>query len=1124
MRRDSFLRLLWSFRLGRSFLFCPGCSYPGLSLSSSALGCLCTASSWSPLLCISSGSSSSLLRCFSSASSPRLLHLIPPSSSTCVHHCVTLALSSSCLLRFSPASSSTLLHCFSSASSSWPLLWLPVAPAACSAPDVPVRGASTAAGPWMLLSGGRWFPLLDPPRTIQSGASGLSGAAWPRLPFGVAPRPWLCGCGARCPGLGHPAAVVAWHLFVCRGCGRRRAALACLVAPRGAPRLVRSGRSRCSGWLSRRHGAFPHPGGFRPRIYWSAARGTRRPAENRAHCACRWPPPRQGRWARSALYPFGAPRWGCPWRVPPASVLGCVRCGGWRVWTRSLTSPVSRTVRLSTGELGRCTGAVSCGHRHLPLRVGGRHARVPCGCACARPSWPGPAGRPPGRVLVRRTFSYGRCVFLLCSAPSRLVLPLSWSFVGPPLVSPPLPPPLFFVSTPRAPLCLLLSLVSGPGCLGPWRFVFLPPPPACGFFVLRPLDLWLSLVSGPGCPGPWRCVLFVLLASRLSALRALSPRLCFPPGRWLLLGGCCPPPPPPFVSRGFRRCLSVLVFFFVVRPRCLWLSLVPGLGCPGPWCCWFFLCGPSASLLSPALSPLLCVPPQRWLLSGGCCPPPPPSPIWRAVFVARCSVFCFFFALSFLRCLCPRCLWLSLVSSPGCPWPWRCVLSVLLASRFSARCALSPLLCSRLALGCTLVVPVPPPPPPLCVSRFSRSRDFFFFSFFFSCAPVSPALSGFRPRVPRALALCVVCFVGLPLLGSLCALASFVFPPGRWLLTGGCPPPPPLLCLAVFVGASRCSLFFFFVVRLRGLRLYLVSGPGCPGPWRCVLFVSRAAGCGAPCFASSGVVSCGAAVCGVFCAVPGVVWRACVWLGSCAVLRWVLLCCFCCALLSCVAAFSAGFFFSWSLAFPWCSVLFRFLCFACALRCLCACGVALCALLSCPCCAGWCFVLLSVVFACLLLGLAVLSCLLLSPGGSWCRVSEMCCGVSLGAVLRRVAACRAAWRCVAVCCVVSFCSAWCCRALCRVLGRCPSSCGPVSSALCFVLSRRAVCVLLWCVAACCCALCRVRPGVSCCVFPVLSALCGVAVLPCFPLVPCSPVLCPVVLCCRVVLWCPVLLP
>ena len=86
------------------------------------------------------------------------------------------------------------------------------------------------------------------------------------------------------------------------------------------------------------------------------------------------------------------------------------------------------------GGLGRCTGAVSCGRRHLPLRVGGRNARVPCVCACARPSWP---GWPPGRVPVRLTFSSGRFVFLLCSAPSGLELPLSWSCVPPlPFVSP----------------------------------------------------------------------------------------------------------------------------------------------------------------------------------------------------------------------------------------------------------------------------------------------------------------------------------------------------------------------------------------------------------------------------------------------------------------------------------------------------------------------------------------------------------------------------------------------------------------------------------------------------------------------------------------------------------------
>ena len=134
--------------------------------------------------------------------------------------------------------------------------------------------------------------------------------------------PGTCSCAVvRCvlctlPGLPNPVAVVAWHLFVCLGCGRRRTSLACLVAPQGAPRLVRSGRSWCSGSLSRRCGAFPHPGGLRPWLYWVAARGTRRPSENRAHCACRWPLPRQGRLARSASYPFGALRWGCPWRVP----------------------------------------------------------------------------------------------------------------------------------------------------------------------------------------------------------------------------------------------------------------------------------------------------------------------------------------------------------------------------------------------------------------------------------------------------------------------------------------------------------------------------------------------------------------------------------------------------------------------------------------------------------------------------------------------------------------------------------------------------------------------------------------------------------------------------------------
>ena len=142
---------------------------------------------------------------------------------------------------------------------------------------------------------------------------------------------------------------------------------------------------------------------------------------------------------------------------------------------------------------------------------------------------------------------------------------------------------------------------------------------------------------------------------------------------------------------------------------------------------------------------------------------------------------------------------------------------------------------------------------------------------------------------------------------------------------------------------------------------------------------------------------------------------------------------------------------------------FLFLCSARAVLCWCACVVALCSVLSCPRGAGWCFVLLPVVFVCLLLGLAVLCCLVVGPGGSWCRVSVACCGVSLGAVLRRVAARCAAWRCVVVRCVVSFCSVSCWRALCCVLGRCPSSWGPVASGAVFCLvPSRCVCSAVTC--------------------------------------------------------------
>ena len=257
------------------------------------------------------------------------------------------------------------------------------------------------------------------------------------------------------------------------------------------------------------------------------------------------------------------------------------------------------------GGLGRCTGAVSCGRRHLPLRVGGRHARVPCVCACACPSWPGRAGRPPGRVLVRLTFSFCRFVFLLCLAPSGLGLPWCWSFVCPPstlllcfffFVSPLLfffflAPTLslaFFGFRPRVPLPLALCVVwlsvrSRFLCVA-WPLAalrWLPPPP-----------LSLAVVAVPSC----LALFFSFFSSCLRPL--VSGFLCFPaPGAVGLGAGLC-------LLCSVLRALCCLFFF---APR-------------------FFLC-----------SRLFCV---SWLVAG-CLPPPLPNPLLcLAVFVvfARSSL------------------------------------------------------------------------------------------------------------------------------------------------------------------------------------------------------------------------------------------------------------------------------------------------------------------------------------------------------------------------------------------------------------------------------------------------------------------------------------------------------
>ena len=302
---------------------------------------------------------------------------------------------------------------------------------------------------------------------------------------------------------------------------------------------------------------------------------------------------------------------------------------------------------------------------------------------------------------------------------------------------------------------------------------------------------------------------------------------------------------------------------------------------------------------------------------------------------------------------------------------------------------------------------------------------FFFFCLFLFpfpplvAPPLCPALRVFRPRLPWALASCppphiffsfflprppyvrpvVSCFACFPAWGAL----------GLGVLS----PPPPFFCLlfvscrcasAVCVLGCRavCSLSCPFVVLCASSVLFLVAGV--VGSWcRCLslgvcwwLWLPGVVvwWCVSALVLVSGLAVAGRLPCGVL--FPSAV--SCGAVLPCGAVLW-------CPVFSffSLPAGGAGF-----LLFPVGPSLrvgsgsFLFLCSACAVLCWCACVVAPCSVLSCPRGAGWCFVLLPVVFVCLLLNLAVLCCLLVGPGGTWCRVSVACCGVLCCAVLLRV--------------------------------------------------------------------------------------------------------------------------
>ena len=291
-------------------------------------------------------------------------------------------------------------------------------------------------------------------------------------------------------------------------------------------------------------------------------------------------------------------------------------------------------------------------------------------------------------------------------------------------------------------------------------FVWTPTPPLVGRRTPR-----LGPVRGCACS-------FFLARSGGPASRARSgephlflwplclPALLGPLRAWVapLLFLCLPSPPPPFLLRCSLCGYLLSLAFSGFRPLVPW-ALALCFSFPPPpvlWVFFVFLCLLSLSLSAPVVSALL------WSLALG-----------ALGLGALCCLFCW---------------------SP--------------ASRLSVRSRR--LWGSCLAVGCSLVVAAPPPllwsavsvAAALCPAWF-----FLFFSLLCSClrARCSSAVLVvcFPPPPP------LVCFAGLPLLGSPCAPAAFVFP-ARPLAASlcGCPPPPPPsvcggACYALVVGSRR---------------------------------------------------------------------------------------------------------------------------------------------------------------------------------------------------------------------------------------------------------------------------------------------------------------------------------
>ena len=549
------------------------------------------------------------------------------------------------------------------------------------------------------------------------------------------------------------------------------------------------------------------------------------------------------------------------------------------------------------------------------------------------------------------------------------------------------------------------------------------PPPAA-----RPLER-AARVPRPVCPGCGRCGrVDPAPAPQRAPLRAGIAR-CGGGGR------ASPGGVPSAVVRGaWCQALSL------PRPPVLWS------GQPGFWCACVFVCvlclaglGGPASRARSGAPHLFLWPPCLSALLGPLRAGVAPLSLAAAAF-PRCPGALFFFFFFFF-------------------FPSRCLVGWCL-----------PLSRWRLAGGCC------PAPLPFCVPRFLLLPlgawvlffFFFFFFFFFSSillSPCAPVVSGFLWfPAPDALGLgaCVVCFVGLPLLGSPCACSSFVL--SAWLLAAPSwllPPPPPfcfsrfpspplgaacrvVLCVAGCCAAPRCCALCRPVLCCPVLccaRLVPLLVAPCP------LALPVALG---PCALRRCVLRCSPALCALCCVCPGVLCCAFPVLSALrgAVLRCagaLALCCSCgacrCWRLWCAAVCCAV-----SCGVPWCGAgsvgpwLFAGGVFRCR----------------CPCLAAWSASLWLVWFAvvpCFPVSCSVVLC---------CRVVLCCC--SLLSFCGAVGACFALLWAVALCCVV-------------LLVGCAVFCPVVVSARCGALS-----LVPWCRAAAWCRgvlSCRLVGFVSC---------------------------------------------